>query len=89
MNVAPDPHDIARQYSLAAVRTLVSALDNSDARAAVQAAIALLKFGHGQPPLPVSFDTTTGISVEVHTAESDVLHCRANGKDADKRPKAT
>jgi hypothetical protein len=80
MNVAPDPHDIARQYSLAAVRTLVSALDSTDTQAAVEAAVALLAIGHGHPPQPIVFDTT-GISIAVHTSEPDA-HSRPNGKGA-------
>jgi hypothetical protein len=80
MTAAPDPHDIAQQYGLAAVQTLVAALDSPDTHAAVKAAIALLAIGHGHPSQPIVLDST-GITVEIHTSEPDA-RSRANGKAA-------
>jgi hypothetical protein len=80
MDVTPDPHDVARQYGLAAVRTLVSALDSADTHVAVEAAIALLNFGHGLPLQRLAFDAGA-IIVEVNAGESDAAH-RANGNGA-------
>jgi hypothetical protein len=70
MDVATDPHVVARQYGLAAVRTLVNALDSADTGVAVEAAIALLNFGHGLPLQRLAFDAGA-ITVEVNAGEAE------------------
>jgi hypothetical protein len=83
---ADNPSDItalAQQHSAEAVAVLVEALNHPGER--VEAARALLAIAWGQPLLPITIDSTTGIVVEFHDAQPPFR--RANDEDKAARHK--